>query len=167
MPDVGEADRAAAVEETVRRVTDQVLVAGVDGHHVAIPLASVTRLERLPAGVVEYVGGREVVQYRGAITPLVRLDRLLGGGGRDTGGELTVVVSTRGTRSVAIVVDHIVDIVDDDAELHSDVGGSVLVGSTVLKDRVTELLDVRAAVTAADPLFYAEAEDARLDLVGV
>ena len=56
---------------------------------------------------------------------------------------------------------------DDDAELHSDVGGGGLVGSTVLKDHVTELLDVRAAVMAADPLFYAEAEDARLDLVGV
>lgn len=167
MPDVGEADRTAAVEETVRRVIDQVLVAGVDGHLVAIPLASVTRLERLPSGVVEHVGGREVVQYRGAITPLVRLDRMLGGAGRDTDGELTVVVSTRGARSVAIVVDHIVDIVDDDAEQHSDVGGGVLLGSTVLKDRVTELLDVRAAVTAADPLFYAEADDARLDLVGV
>ncbi len=168
MPEAtGDVDRTAVVEETVRRDTDQVLVAGVDGHRVAIPLAAVTRLEKLSAQIVEHVGGREVVQYRGAITPLVRLDRLLGGGGFREEDELTVVVSTRGSRSVAIVVDQIVDIVDDDAELHSDVAAGGLVGSTVLKDHVTELLDVRAAVMAADPLFYAEAEDARLDLVGV
>ncbi len=171
MPEAsGDVDRAAVVEETVRRETDQVLVAGVDGHRVAIPLAAVTRLEKLPAQIVENVGGREVVQYRGAITPLVRLDRLLGGGSYREDEELTVVVSTRGARSVAIVVDQIVDIVDDDAEQHSDVGeGGGLIGSTVLKDHVTELLDVRAAVMAADPLFYAEADDASLDLdlVGV
>jgi two-component system chemotaxis sensor kinase CheA len=75
-------------------------------------------------------------------------------------------VSTRGRRSVAIVVEEIIDIVDDDEAEHSDVGGGGLVGSTVLKERVTELLDLRAAVAAADPLFFAE-PDVRPELVGV
>jgi two-component system chemotaxis sensor kinase CheA len=164
--DMRSGDEAAAVA-----TTQQLLVVGVGAdRRVAIPLAEVTRLEKLPADVVEVVGGREVVQYRGAITPLVRLPHVLGTYA-DTDGELTVIVATRGPRSVAIAVTEIVDIVEDDGSRHSDVAGDVLVGSAVLKDRVTELLDVRAVVRSADPHFFdiddLSAADAVADLVGV
>ncbi|GAA1411890.1 hypothetical protein [Oerskovia paurometabola] len=46
------------------------------------------------------------------------------------------------------------DIVEDDARLHSDIDDNGLVGSTVLDQRVTELLDVRSAVRAADAGFF-------------
>ncbi|HYO35643.1 MAG TPA: hypothetical protein VER97_06190, partial [Geodermatophilus sp.] len=36
----------------------------------------------------------------------------------------------------------------------SDIDDMGLLGSAVLGDRVTELLDVRAAILAADPAFY-------------
>ncbi|WP_199422572.1 chemotaxis protein CheA [Actinotalea solisilvae] len=158
--DRGELERARSAEDrTELRETVQVLVAGIgDGRRVAIPLASVTRLEKLPATLLEHVGGREVLQYRGSITPVVRLDRMLGTLAQER-DELTVVVSSRRGRSVAVVVDQIVDIVDDDVTAHSDLGDHGIVGSTVLKDRVTELLDIRAAVAAADPLFYADESD--------
>lgn len=158
--DRGELERARSAEDrTELRETVQVLVAGIgDGRRVAIPLASVTRLEKLPANLLEHVGGREVLQYRGSITPVVRLDRMLGTLAQER-DELTVVVSSRRGRSVAVVVDQIVDIVDDDVSAHSDLGDHGIVGSTVLKDRVTELLDIRAAVAAADPLFYADETD--------
>jgi two-component system chemotaxis sensor kinase CheA len=134
---------------------EQVLVAGIGGgRRVAIPLSAVTRLERLRHDVIEHVGGREVVQYRGAIVPIVRLERLLGGYSEASPEELLVVVYTRGARSVAIVVEEIVDIVEDDWSQHSQIDDHGLVGSTVLKDRVTELLDVRQAVMAADPSFF-------------
>ncbi len=62
---------------------------------------------------------REVMQYRGAITPVVRLDRVLGSM-TDTREEIVVVVYSRADRAVAIVVDEIVDIVDDVATQHSE-----------------------------------------------
>ncbi|KGM15354.1 hypothetical protein N867_09380, partial [Actinotalea fermentans ATCC 43279 = JCM 9966 = DSM 3133] len=165
-----DADLRAGDATSAVATTEQLLVVGIGGdRRVAIPLAEVTRLEKLPADVVEVVGGREVVQYRGAITPLVRLPHVLGTYA-DTDGELTVIVATRGARSVAIAVTEIVDIVEDDGTRHSDVAGDVLVGSAVLKDRVTELLDVRAVVSSADPRFFDEdlyAADAAADLVGV
>lgn len=164
--DMRSGDETAAIS-----TSEQLLVVGIGGdRRVAIPLAEVTRLEKLPADVLEVVGGREVVQYRGAITPLVRLPHVLGTYA-DTDGELTVIVATRGARSVAIAVTEIVDIVEDDGSRHSDVAGDVLVGSAVLKDRVTELLDVRAVVSSADPHFFdsedLSAADAVADLVGV
>jgi len=153
--DAVEGDRASAAVVVAAVPAEQVLVAGIGGgRRVAIPLEAVTRLERLRADLVEHVGGREVVQYRGAIVPVVRLAELLGGSGNPGAEELLVVVYTRGVRSVAIVVDEIVDIVDDDVAAHSQIDGRGLIGSTVLKDRVTELLDVTDVVLSVDPRFF-------------
>ena len=166
---VDHARNATAQGLTAAEEIVQVLVAGIGGgRRVAIPLSAVTRLERFPATVVEHVGSREVMQYRGAITPVVRLDRVLGSMS-DLADEIVVVVYSRGERSVAIVVDEIVDIVDDEASHHSALGDHGLVGSTVLKERVTELLDVRAAVALADPTFFDDETVAAVlgDLVGV
>ncbi|RMI06978.1 chemotaxis protein CheA, partial [Cellulomonas triticagri] len=143
---------AAAAHEV-----QQVLVVGIGGgRQVAMPLASVARLEHVQAENVEYVGGREVVQYRGTILPLARLDRILGAYGQEETSELLLVVYSRAGRSVGLVVREIVDIVDDDSARHSDIEDAGLVGSTVLGDKVTELLDVRRAILAADAAFYDE-----------
>jgi two-component system chemotaxis sensor kinase CheA len=150
--------RARVTGEVTRAVTfEQVLVVGIGGdRRVAMPLASVARLEHVRRDEVELVGGREVVQYRGTILPLLRLDRLLGGYGEmaESTDELLLVVYQEAGRSVAFVVAEILDIVDDDAAQHSDLEDSGLVGSTVIDGHVTELLDVRGAVLAADPTFY-------------
>ncbi len=164
-----ERGRSAVVEDAhVVAERLQVLVAGIGGdRRVAIPLSAVTRLERFGSQVLEHVGGREVMQYRGSITPVVRLDRLLGSVA-EVRDEIVVVVYSRGERSIAIVVDEIVDIVDDDTSAHSELGDSGLLGSTVLNERVTELLDVEAAVALADPSFFDDAADVlHDDLVGV
>ena len=89
-------------------------------------------------------------------------DRLLGSYSEPSAdGELLVVVFTARQRSAGLVVDEILDIVDDDVAHHSDIEDHGLLGSTVLGDRVTELLDVRAAILAADAAFY----DADIDTI--
>ncbi len=132
----------------------RVLLAGVgDGREVAIPLATVTRLEQVRPDRVERVGRREVIQYRGGILPIVRLDRHLHATSERGEEDLLVIVYSSGGRSVALVVDEVVDIVDA-VDVRSDVDDEGLLGSAVVRDRVIELLDVRAAILAADPLFY-------------
>ena len=103
---------------------------------------------------VEKVGNREVVQYRGAILPIVRLDRHLGAYHESDREVLEVIVYADHGRSVAIVVEEILDIVDGETAVRSDIDDMGLLGSAVLGDKVTELLDVRAAILAADPAFY-------------
>lgn len=134
----------------------QLLVARIgDGRLVAMPLAGVARLEHVRADEVETVGDREVVQYRGSILPLARVDSLVGAQ-REEREELLLVVYERGDRSAALVVEEIVDIVEDHSD-HSDIDASGLVGSTVVHGRVTELLDLRAALLAADHEFEDDA----------
>jgi two-component system chemotaxis sensor kinase CheA len=146
------AAHAAAAIETDRQ---RMLLAAIGGgRRVAIPLDTVTRLEQVRTDAVEKVGNREVVQYRGAILPMVRLDRHLGAYGETDREVLEVIVYSDHGRSVAIVVEEILDIVDGEAAVRSDIDDLGLLGSAVLGDKVTELLDVRAAILAADPAFY-------------
>jgi two-component system, chemotaxis family, sensor kinase CheA len=147
-----EAARAAVAAETDRQ---RMLLAAIGGgRRVAIPLDTVTRLEQVRVESVERVGNREVVQYRGAILPMVRLDRHLGSYGESEREVLEVIVYSDHGRSVAIVVEEILDIVDGETAVRSDIDDMGLLGSAVLGDKVTELLDVRAAILAADPAFY-------------
>ncbi|MGY1630721.1 chemotaxis protein CheA [Geodermatophilus sp. SYSU D01186] len=143
--------QASAAESDRQRM---LLAAIGGGRRVAIPLDTVTRLEQVRTEAVERVGNREVVQYRGAILPMVRLDRHLGAYGESDREVLEVIVYSDHGRSVAIVVEEILDIVDGEAAVRSDIDDLGLLGSAVLGDKVTELLDVRAAILAADPAFY-------------
>ena len=107
------AAHAAAASETERQ---RMLLAAIGGgRRVAIPLDTVTRLEQVRTDAVEKVGNREVVQYRGAILPIVRLDRHLGAYGETDREVLEVIVYADHGRSVAIVVEEILDIVDGEA----------------------------------------------------
>jgi two-component system chemotaxis sensor kinase CheA len=144
-------DRRSAEQEAASSaapdVAEPLLLVGCGGRPAAIPLAMVSRLEQFPAAAAEQVGHREVVQYRGAILPLVRLAH--GSGSADE--PLNVVVYTENGRSVGLVVDAIVDITRDIAA-----GGTtqLLNGSAVVQGRVTELLDIREAILSGDPHFY-------------
>jgi two-component system chemotaxis sensor kinase CheA len=160
------ADAVAAVEaESAEKDTAlptdtvRLLVASVGDRRVAVPLDSVTRLEDFPLTAVEHVGHREVVQYRGEIMPLVRLGRLLGSFEEAQGESLPVVVYSERGRSVALAVDRIVDIIDGNVDAKSDLDDAGLIGSAVIQKKVTEMLDVRQAILAADPRFFESADE--------
>jgi two-component system chemotaxis sensor kinase CheA len=144
---------AAPPAQSRRSDTDRMLLVGIGGHRrVAIPLTSVTRLEEIRADEVERVGQREVVRRDTAILPLVRLDELLGAAPTERPDLLPIVVHTSAGRSVAMAVHEIIDIVDSDPASSTEITDTGLLGSLVVKDRVTELLDVRTALLAAEPL---------------
>ena len=156
------ADQLSSVADPQLRAStaDRLLIAGVGDRRVAIPLDMVTRLEEFPVDRVERVGNREVVQYRDQILPLVRLAHLLGVPTPMDEESVPVVVYTEGGRSVALAVEQVLDIVEDLVETRSDLQDSGLLGSAVIQRKVTELLDVRQAILAADPMFYAAALEA-------
>ncbi|HEU4347839.1 MAG TPA: chemotaxis protein CheA [Actinoplanes sp.] len=153
---VSGASRAAGTGGTGERL----LVTAVGERRVAIPLDTVTRLEEFPRARIEHAGSREVVQYRGQILPLLRLSHLLGAYREEPEGDtVSVVVYSEGGRSVALVVDRIVDIAENSTTARRDAEEDGLVGTAVIQQRVTELLDVRRAILAADPNFYRDADN--------
>ncbi len=149
-----EREQAATDHSDQPDESERVLLVGAGGgREVAIPLSMVTRLEQVSIDRVERVGSREVVQYRGAILPLLRLQQHLGSYGEESPTHLLLVVYTAAGRSIALVVDEVRDIVDG-ARIRSDIDDAGLTGSAVIRDKVVELLDVRSAILAADPYFF-------------
>jgi two-component system chemotaxis sensor kinase CheA len=105
----------------------------------AVPLALITRLEEIDARKIELSNGRHMVQYRGQLMPLISLcDKVRV---RDEGAQPLLVFSD-GSRSMALVVDEIVDIVEDrlDIQVAGDTPG--VLGSAIIKGHATEIIDV-------------------------
>jgi two-component system chemotaxis sensor kinase CheA len=105
----------------------------------AVPLSLITRLEEIDARKIELSNGRHMVQYRGTLMPLVSMNDSVRVKGE---GAQPLLVFTDGARSMALVVDEIVDIVEDrlDIQVVSDNAG--VLGSAIIKGQATEIIDV-------------------------
>jgi two-component system chemotaxis sensor kinase CheA len=149
----------APKEDAVTGRQTLLLVQNGNDVRMAIPLALVARLEEFPQTSVEHASGQEVMQYRGQIMPLLRLRRILDGAGAlggtepSDGGPMQVVVYSEAGRSVGLVVDHIVDIVEEKLTVENPARRAGVLGSSVIQQRVTDLLDVPAIVHRALPGF--------------
>jgi len=133
--DEREAQRAA---EEAKKESMLLFRAG-SPHPKAVPLSLVTRLEEIDARTIEHSSGQPIVQYRGQLMPLVPV-------GEDVqikreGVQPLLVFSDAG-RSMGLVVDEIVDIVEErlDIELASQRPG--VLGSAVIKGQATEVIDI-------------------------
>ncbi|HZZ78363.1 MAG TPA: chemotaxis protein CheA [Gemmataceae bacterium] len=126
----------------------------------AIPLSMVARLEKIPVKDVEWADGQEVVQYRNRILPLIRVSKVLDvDAGDDRAETMQVVVYTSAGKSVGLVVDRILDIVHTGLRAQRSTRHNGIVGSAVVQQRVTDLLDVEGIIRAAAPAFYEPAGD--------
>jgi two-component system chemotaxis sensor kinase CheA len=115
---------------------------------IAIPLGSVDRLEEFNVSAVEKSAGFEVVQYREAIMPLVRLGNLLNLSPGEEREVLPVIVLSKEGHSVGLVVDQIEDVTDQQVSLNPTGQRMYLRGSAVLQQRVTDFIDVDAVIAS-------------------
>jgi two-component system, chemotaxis family, sensor kinase CheA len=110
---------------------------------MAIPLSMVSRLEEFPVTSLEHSGSELVVQYRGMIMPLIDIARKMNLNRAEKETEtLQVIVYSENGRSVGLIVDQIVDIVDQAVKVEQQESTTELVGSAVIQDKVTDLLNL-------------------------
>jgi two-component system chemotaxis sensor kinase CheA len=105
----------------------------------AVPLALITRLEEIDARKIELSNGRHMVQYRGQLMPLVSMNESVRVKGE---GAQPLLVFSDGARSMALVVDEIVDIVEDRLDIQVGSENSGVLGSAIIKGQATEIIDV-------------------------
>jgi len=151
---VTDAAAAAAEKHTF------LLFSGPGDSRMAIPLSTLARLEEFPVAQVEMSGSQWVTQYRGQILPLIRLTvvmeerrarlRALQAPPAADAGPIQVLVLNHEGRSFGLVVEQILDIVDDRANVKSAATRPSVLYSVVIGDRVTELLDITAILASAD-----------------
>jgi two-component system chemotaxis sensor kinase CheA len=112
----------------------------------AAPLALVTRLEMIDVRTVEIADGRMLAQYRGALMPLIPA----GEGVRlKEEGDQPLLVFCDDGRSVGLIVDEILDIVEQRIEIGVSSVASGTLGTAVIAGAATEILDVAHYLTLA------------------
>ncbi|WP_346911607.1 hybrid sensor histidine kinase/response regulator [uncultured Roseibium sp.] len=105
----------------------------------AVPLSLVTRLEEFEVSKIERSNGRDLVQYRGALMPLVYVTD---GDQHKVEGTQPMLVFSDSGRSMGLVVDEIVDIVEDRMNIEVGSERPGVLGSAVIKERATEIIDL-------------------------
>jgi len=105
----------------------------------AVPLSLVTRLEEIDCRRIEISDGRHLVQYRDQLMPLLRIDNETGL--KSEGAQPILVFSDHG-RSMGLVVDEIVDIVEDRLDIEVTSNRPGVLGFAVVKGSTTEIVDV-------------------------
>ncbi|MNS36330.1 Chemotaxis protein CheA [compost metagenome] len=111
-----------------------------DGALKAAPLAGVARIEELEPSALEWADGRSLIQYRGQLMPVLCAD----------GSSLTeapqakrpLLVFSRGARSLGLMAEEIVDIIEAAATAELAGSSTGVTGSIVVAGRATELIDV-------------------------
>jgi two-component system chemotaxis sensor kinase CheA len=115
-----------------------------DSRRFALPASMVSRLEKAPLSSVEWADGKEVLQYRGAILPLIRLAKVFGSmpvvAEND---ELQIVVFKERDQSFGLIVHRIVDVIETELQWQMRKGEeSNLIGTAVIQQRVADVLNL-------------------------
>jgi two-component system chemotaxis sensor kinase CheA len=121
------------------QVTSLLVFRAGSSHLKAVPLALITRLEEVDARKIELSNGRHMIQYRGHLMPLISMNASVSVKGE---GAQPLLVFSDGSRSMALVVDEIVDIVEDRLDIQVASENEGVLGSAIIKGQATEIIDV-------------------------
>jgi len=134
------ADGAAAAAFRSTERTALLLFRAGESTPKAVPLGLVARLDDLPFDSIEYSGGQPVVQYRGQLMPLISMT---GAPPADESGRgrQTVLVFSERERSLGLMVDAILDVVEERLDVQTGQGRPGFLGSAVISGKVTDVID--------------------------
>ncbi|MCR5521515.1 MAG: chemotaxis protein CheA [Lachnospiraceae bacterium] len=87
----------------------QSLMVVLGNEKYAIPLGSIQTIEDIPTTDIKYVEGKEVINLRGTVIPLVRLDKILDvPDSKQDQESLTVVIVAKGDKQAGLIVDDLI-----------------------------------------------------------
>ncbi len=143
---VSQHEQATAMTQGEQQRSSLIIFRAGDRSRKAVPMALVERLENIDAAAIETANGRAVVQYRGHMMPLVSLSPECR---PRSEGQQPVLVFAEGERTVGLIVEEIVDIVEDQLVVEFKGDGDGVLGSAVIDGKATDLVDVGHYLTTA------------------
>ena len=105
----------------------------------AVPLSLVARLEELDVATIEQAGGRDVIQYRGQLMPLVRANDNVK---YKEKGLQPILVFADDDRNMGLAVDEIVDIIEDRLDVEISRQNPGIIGTSIIAGKASEVVDV-------------------------
>ncbi len=146
-------EKAASVSDDQ---TTSMLVFRAGGPELkAVPLALIARLEEIELSNVETVHGAHVVQYREHLMPLIPFQDEFE---FQDSGRQPVLVFADSERSMGLVVDEIVDIVDGRLKIELAADEPGIIGTAIIAEKATDVIDSGYYLTKAFPDWFGTSE---------
>ena len=133
-----------------------------NGHdeQFAIPLGLVSRIEKIRKEELTETSGRRALKYRGGTLIVLAIEDVAPVKPRVETNTPYVVVFKYGGKEVGVVVSHIIDVVDFLTDIDEDTFRQPgIVGSSIIMDRITLLIDLYGLAAAAMPERLVELEE--------
>ena len=129
----------------------QSLMVEVGGEKYAISLGNIQTIEDVLVTDIKYVQSKEVINLRGTVIPLIRLDSILDiEPSQETVESLTAVIVKKGDRLAGLIVDSLIgqqEIVIKSLGKYMSNNSKIISGATILGDgEVALILDANALV---------------------
>jgi two-component system, chemotaxis family, sensor kinase CheA len=138
LSDTSAAQDQSLVDRTRQKTSLLIFTAGGDTPK-AVPLSLVSRLENIETDKIENSNGQLMIQYRGHLMPLLPFHPSLNVFAQS---QKPVLVFSDRDRSIGLVVDQIIDIMDDYIDLEVQNASAGIYGSAIISGKATEIVDV-------------------------
>lgn len=131
--------------------------------YYGVPLAFVVRLEEFPTSQIEYSGGREVLQYRGDVLPLMRLESYLNVEAAPDPDLLSLIVFSV-EKPIGLVVNEILNTIEISTHIDTETFQQKgVLGSTIVEGHSVLILDIHGLIEMAYPTWYKQFFVSKLD----
>lgn len=148
-----EAERELAGVPAEQKQTVVLFRVGKEEYY-GVPLAFVVRLEEFPSSQIEHSGGREVLQYRGDVLPLMRLEPYLNIQGVPDPTMLSLIVFSV-EKQIGLVVNEIINTIEISTQIDTETFQQKgILGSTIVEGHSVLILDIHGLIEMAYPAWY-------------
>ncbi len=153
IPDQEEAAKKASAVGAASQESPTVLVfRNHPDEQFAVPMQLIARLERIRVDQIQRVGAQKVLKYRDGSLPLLSLEDHVPACAAPESNSAYVVVFNFAQREVGLLVQEVVDIREIDTALDGVLFRQPgVMGSAIIDERVTRLLDLFELTEAAHP----------------
>ncbi len=134
--DAGGADENITTSE---RKTSLLVFRAGQGALKAVPLSLVSRLEDIDVAIIEEINHCKVVQYRGQLMPIVPFNDKIPF--KDKGHQ-SILVFSENNKSMGLMVDEIVDIVEEVIDVQLGGMQPEILGSAIIDKQAMDVIDV-------------------------
>lgn len=138
-----------------RDVQSMLIFRNAEEEQFAVPLSLVERIEKIKCTDIEEVGGKKVIQYRGASLPLFVLEEVAKVKPHEEKEELLVIVFMLSGREIGLIavppVDAIEEMIDIDDSTLKQPG---IMGSTIIGEQTTLMVDIYDLVQTLNPEWF-------------
>ncbi len=152
-----EKEKENFLKESRKTYRELLLFEAGENGYFGMDLSKIARVEKVEAGRIASVGGKEFLKYEDRSMRLLRLsDFLPVSPCAPSNGHVFVVVPKGVKHPMGIVAERVKDVIRTDATLDtSNIRGTGIQGSAMVNGALTLVLDVDAIFKAADPELYA------------